>query len=354
MPTRVPLLVLGLTAACASARPPRTTAVDATALAHDHERRGAFAAGREVLTAAVDRARGARQPVARLTAELARVWSHETFARNRGYAEGVSVARAAQAAARSERDPRALAIALDAEGMLHYGTLVWAGASDYSVPRRHFAAAVDAFRTADDQGGLAEATFHVGLSFEQAGDAATAAQHYTAAQALADQAGDLVVASYTERHLAGIAEERGDLRAARRGFERSLTLRERTGYLRLVPYAMMAIASLDLHAGETARALASYRRALVMAERIGNEAMLLWAHVGVGEALEKLDDLTGARAHFERALAIAETASISIAIVAAARSAASVVETLGDPAGAQAFRDRATRAELAGKHVSLL
>jgi tetratricopeptide (TPR) repeat protein len=339
------LLVVG----CAAAAP----RVDVHSRAETQERHGEFSAARATLGGGIERARAAndRRTQVRLAAELARVWSHEAFARNRGYEEGLAAARAAQQAARAERDPHALAIALDAEGMLHYGRLLWAGASDFSRPRADFAAAIAAFGETADHAGLAEATFHLGLSHEQAGDKATAAQHYKRAEDLGARAGSDVVVSYTARHLAGLAEERGDLVAARLGFERSLDLRERAGYQRLVPYAMMAIAALDVREGKTERALVSVRRALAMAERIGNEAMLLWAHAAVAEALPR-SAATERQHHLERALAIAEQAQIPIAIVATARATADLVEP-GDPGRAAQLRAQAEQAERAGRAVTL-
>lgn len=343
------LVLLIALAGCAG----KATAVDVTARADRHERHGEFAAAREVLTRALDRARttGDHRQHVRLTAELARVWSHEAFARNRGYEDGLAAARAAQAAARAGSDSRALAIALDAEGMLHYGRLMWAGSTDYSRPRAAFVAAIEAFGATTDRAGLAEATFHLGLSFEQAGDKVTAAQHYERAQRIAAEAGTDVILSYTARHLAGLAEERGDLRAARSGFQRSLELRERVGYARLVPYALMAVAALDLREGRGDRALASSRRALAMAERIGNEAMLLWAHVAVAEALPR-SAATERQHHLERALAIAEQAGITIAIAATARATAEVIADR-DPGRAAELRARAEQAEHAGRTVTL-
>ncbi|HEY5936882.1 MAG TPA: hypothetical protein VIU61_19670 [Kofleriaceae bacterium] len=345
--SRVVLLIV--LAGCASA----ATAVDVSSRADRHERHGEFEAARTVLTGGLDQARatGDHRKQVRLTAELARVWSHEVFARNRGYEDGLASARAAQAAARAGSDPRALAIALDAEGMLHYGRLVWAGAADFSRPRAVFAQAIAAFDEANDRSGAAEATFHLGLSYEQAGDKVSAAQQYERAQSLATGAGNDVVVSYTARHLAGLAEERGDLTAARRGFQRSLELRERAGYERLIPYALMAVAALDVREGQSERALAAARRALAMAERIGNEAMLLWAHVAVAEAVPR-SAATKRQHHLETALAIAEQASIPIAIAATARATADVVESR-DPGRAAQLRARAEQAERAGRAVTL-
>lgn len=324
----------------------------ARALTHDS--RGEFVAAREVLDRALARARAAsdRRAEVRLMAERARAAASDAFAKAAGYRDGLALARQAQAAARAASDPRSLAIALDAEGMLHYGRLLWSGGGDFAVPRAAFAAAAAGFRASGDRGGLAEATFHLGLSYEHAHDPATAARHYSEARAIAEQLRDDLLLSYPEFHLAGLARERGDLAAARRGLERTLELRERAAALRLLPYPLIEIADLDLQQGDTAQALARYRRALALAETSASPSMLMWAHLGLADGLRTAGAPAAALDHCERALAFAERAPIPSGIAAAARAAAAIVEAV-DPQRARALRDRADRADRAGRVIAL-
>ncbi len=303
-------LFLILVIACGGAARRPTTSI-AAARVLDH--RGELVAARTELSHALADARGDRVASAELLAELARLAGTEALATNAGYVEGIAEAREAQQAARAAGARHALPVAIDAEGMLHYAHKLWAGAVDFAVPRAAFERAVAAYRAAGDAVGIAEATFHVGLTYEQEGDLSTASTYYRHALEARDDA----ITAYAERHLAGIAADRGDLASARRGFTRSLALREQLGFARLVPAAHIAIANIDLQEGAIDAALVRYRRALALATQIGHPLGLLWAHLALGGGLEKSGAREEALEHYQTALALAAKTRVTIGIAAA-------------------------------------
>ncbi|HEU4536595.1 MAG TPA: acetate--CoA ligase family protein, partial [Polyangiaceae bacterium] len=174
---------------------------------------GDFDAAEGLLRAAIERAGGAgdARALARLQAELADSQSQASFYRNRGADEVVRLAAEAQASAQRAGDRGAQAKAVGAEAMVRYGRLLWGGGKDFSEPRALFERSLALWQAAGDAPGVAHATFHVGLTYEQEGKGPRARELYERALALAERAGDRSTMAYALRHLAGFHEEAGDL-----------------------------------------------------------------------------------------------------------------------------------------------
>lgn len=308
--------------------------------------RGDFEGAEGVLRAAIEQARGAGEggALARLGAELAEVLGQAYFYRNRGGDEAIAIALGAQRDALRAGDRGAQAQAVEAEGMVRYGRLLYRNAKDFSEARGLFERAL-AMRQADRElGASAKLFFHVGLTYEQEGRKTQAQAHYEKALSLGEQAGDKMAQAYALRHLAGFHEERGDLEQALAFHRRCAALREEVGAQRLVAYALISIGELEVKKGDVAGARATYERALRVAEQTKGAPALLSVHQGLGALDEREGRCDSALAHYQLALAQAEALSDHEGIATAAGAAAKLYQTMGDEKRSRELAEQAERA----------
>lgn len=114
----------------------------------------------------------------------------------------------------------------------------------------------------DDQQGIAESLFHIGLVYGVVRQDHQQAlpffqQSYTLAQTLGDQ----IIASYAIRHIAFAQHDAGDTPQARTSLQESLHLREQAGFIPGVAMALVMLADADAELGQRTQAIAHLQRA---------------------------------------------------------------------------------------------
>jgi tetratricopeptide (TPR) repeat protein len=306
--------------------------------------RGDFDAAERLLGDAIKRAREDDRALALLQAELAETQSQAYFYRNRGDEAALRAAAEAQETALRAGDRGAQAKAIQAEGMVRYGRLLWQSSKDFSEPRGVFERSLALRQALGDLSAVAHSTFHIGLTYEQEGKGDRARALYEQALSLAERVNDKSTMAYALRHLAGFHEEGGDLDRALDFHRRCLSLREEIGAIRLMPYALLAVGELEVKKGEYARARATYERALSTAEQTKSASALLWSHQGLGALDEREGLRESALSHYQRALASAEEIAHLEGIAAAAGAASKVHQALGDTKRSRELAEQAERA----------
>jgi hypothetical protein len=129
----------------------------------------------------------------------------------------------------------------------------------------------------NDQRGIAESLFHIGLVYGVVRQDHTRAlpffkQSYELAQAIHDP----VIASYAIRHI-GFAQHNADeLEAARASLHESLTLREQAGFIPGIAMALVMLAYADAERNQRNLALEHFQRAKTIFRQLGAEEKVGW------------------------------------------------------------------------------
>lgn len=187
--------------------------------------------------------------------------------------EAQTVLQEARHQAVHEGDRRTEAAALDKLAMvMHYRALESdRDTSNADAEEALFREALAIQREIDDQAGVAESLFGVGLVHQVLRrDGATAVPYFREALTLADQHADAYVRSECYRHMGFyyFAEEH-DADTALENLQISQRLREEWGDPRSISSGTVAIGQIELLAGRHADAAASLRTALEQMERAG-------------------------------------------------------------------------------------
>ncbi|MFC2078757.1 tetratricopeptide repeat protein [Candidatus Bipolaricaulota bacterium] len=156
----------------------------------------------------------------------------------------------------------------------------------------HAQRSLDLRREIDDQVGIAEALFLIGLVHEQKKDrtdedVARAEELYREVLAITKLRGGKRWRSYATRHLGWISMSRGDLDDALPFFEESLRLRQEVGLRAFVPQAYYALGVAHLKRGDLDEAVAYCQRAYDMATELANHSTRYWALLAIGEVHER-------------------------------------------------------------------
>lgn len=259
----------------AAPRDPERTVAEAVARADGEILAGRLDAAARALDAAaaeIDAAEPTPLARARLAVARGKLAQSRAFLAGPPHDEAIAALRAGLAAAEAAGDEALVATARDRLALALFARDF--RASEHAEARALLDAALAARRGLDDQRGVAETLFHLGLTHEHRAepgpaDAARAAELYRESLAAAEAGGFGYEASYPVRHLAGLSEEGGDLAAALAGFERSLALRREAGATLVLAPALTALADNCAARGEPERARELYREALDVARRIG-------------------------------------------------------------------------------------
>jgi tetratricopeptide (TPR) repeat protein len=146
-----------------------------------------------------------------------------------------------------------------------------------------------AFRQgANDQRGIAESTFHVGLVYGVIRrDHATASPFFEEAYDKAREVDDLVMASYAVRHIAFARRAAGQVETARQDLKESLHLREQAGFTPGVAFALMSLASIEALMGDKDLALDHLERAKHILESLGAESRVIWVESAISRLVSQ-------------------------------------------------------------------
>ncbi|MFP2904971.1 tetratricopeptide repeat protein [Pyxidicoccus sp. 3LFB2] len=344
--------LLGLVSACAAGRAEQGSAgsaevaggasfaASAVAVMEAHDLESRFSEGVALGHFAIERARLLKDAAgeARIHAELGRLLTRQLRHEPGKKASDVVVVlqRARQLAERSG-DRRALAAALDAEGMFLYWDKLVSGRGEWEPIVTLFERAHALSEQAGDARGISETLFHLGLTRQFRGDSAGARDFYERSLAISRASGDALMQSYAVRHLGDLSEERGDLDTALALNEESLRLREQVGFRTGQVFALLSVARLRaLREPRSDAALEAVQRALRLAQASNDPSSLRESLGALGRLHLRREDAATALPHLEQALANAE----------AHEDWLTTVELLLDVARAHALRGEKPRSEV--------
>ncbi|UCF10793.1 MAG: tetratricopeptide repeat protein [Candidatus Bipolaricaulota bacterium] len=188
----------------------------------------------------------------------------------------------------------------------------------------HAQRSLDRREEIDDQVGIAEALFLIGLVHEQKKDrteedVAKAEASYREVLAVTERIGEKRWRSYATRHLGWISLHREDLDEALPFFEESLRLRREIGLRILVAQAYYALGATHLERGELDEAVSHCQRAYNLATELGNPSTRFWALLAIGEVHERRGEREQAMDCYRQVLEAAP--AIGEALVDAAKDA---------------------------------
>jgi tetratricopeptide (TPR) repeat protein len=140
-----------------------------------------------------------------------------------------------------------------------------------------FERGLHAYQQTNNQRGIAESFFHIGLVYGVVRQDHTQAlpffqQSYTLAQTIQDS----IIASYAIRHIGFAQHNAGNLDAARASLQESLELREQAGFIPGTAMALVMLAYADAELGQRALALGHLQRAKAIFQHLDAENKVVW------------------------------------------------------------------------------
>lgn len=140
-----------------------------------------------------------------------------------------------------------------------------------------FQRGLEAYQQAQDQRGIAESLFHIGLVYGVVRqDHTQALPFFTQSYELAQTIPDQIIASYAIRHIGFAQHNAGQVDAAHASLQESLRLREQAGFIPGIAMAlvMLAYAASELH--QPTLALERLHRAKTIFQQLGAEKKISW------------------------------------------------------------------------------
>lgn len=179
------------------------------------------------------------------------------------YSERTAYLDRALADAQQTDDLGLLGAVWDARGMsLHHQYLDTDRTAEPPEELSSFEQALERRQQADDQHGIAESLFHIGLVYGVVRqDHKQALPFFEQSYALAQSLQDIITASYAIRHIAFAQHDAGDIQAARASLQESLLLREQAHFVPGVAMGLVMLAYADSGLGERRAALGHLERA---------------------------------------------------------------------------------------------
>lgn len=174
--------------------------------------------------------------------------------------------------------PALLGAVWDARGMsLHQAFLDSDRSAEPPEELSSFERGLQYFQQAQDQGGIALASFHLGLVYGVVRrDHAQARPYFEQSYALAQAVQDRVTASYAIRHIGFAQHDAGEVAAARVSLHESLVLREQAGFVPGVAMALVMLAYADTELGQRDAAVQHLLRAQAIFRQLGAERKVDW------------------------------------------------------------------------------
>ncbi|MEV4344745.1 tetratricopeptide repeat protein [Actinoplanes sp. NPDC049596] len=173
--------------------------------------------------------------------------------------------------------------------------------TDALTVHRH---AYDAARRAGDMGGLAQASWGMGIALVQLGRLDEAGEQYGKALDWFRRAGDVAGQARATHSLGNLAQRRGDFPAATERYESALVLHRRAGDLAGQGRAWHGLGMVAERVRDYESALGRYHRSLRLYRRAGDLSGQADALNGLGDVEVVLDRPADAEKHLREALAL--------------------------------------------------
>lgn len=166
----------------------------------------------------------------------------------------------------------------DAKGFIQHAMYLGSdGSQEPEQELAYFEHGLALRRTADDQRGIAESLFHVGLVYGVIRhDHVRALPYFEESYRLAQAIGDSVMASYSVRHIGFAHHAAGEGVAARAAMAESLQLREKAGFLPGIAMSLHTMAYAEAEYGDKKQAIPYLERAKGIFEALGVTKHAAW------------------------------------------------------------------------------
>ncbi|GLV55619.1 hypothetical protein KDH_24630 [Dictyobacter sp. S3.2.2.5] len=228
--------------------------------------------------------------------------------------DAIELLQQARRLAKQADDPRLIADAVDSIGFAGYTAASNRHEGDPSLLQGYFQEALERRRDLQDQRGISESLFHLGLIEDIIDQPEQAHEYYTQSLHLAQQYNYAREAAEALRHLGFHAQREGNLSEAQRYFSESLRMAEMCGMQMYLPFAHVTLADVYLEQKELDRASEHARQALELAGRLDVKRAQIFALFSSGSICQARGETQQARDYYEQAHALAQTIGLGYAI----------------------------------------
>lgn len=228
--------------------------------------------------------------------------------------EALSLLEQAKQLATKLDDAQMIADTINAIGFAHYVAANNRRDGDPLMIRSCFQEALERRRALQDERGVSESLFHLGLISEPLGEQEAARSYYEQSLQIARRYGYQVEASNALRHLGLLEQVRGNLVQAQTYLNESLHLREQIGVNDYLPFAHHVVAEVYLAQGNIAMAFWHAQKALGFARQLDNKKALIVSLLCSGRIARRQRKMEQARNYYEQALTIAQTVDLKYAV----------------------------------------
>ncbi len=179
------------------------------------------------------------------------------------------------------------------------------GLGNYDASLRHFERALDLFRAAEDERGVASTLDDIGMIYWVRGEQSGAFEYYTAALEMRRALDDPRSIALSLSHIGSLKLSLGDLPEAMVYYREALELRKQVDDPRGLAASYNQLGGLCIERGRNKKALPLFEKALSIAREIGYRGLESAILNNTGEALTALKRRDEAREHLTQAKEIA-------------------------------------------------
>ena len=241
--------------------------------------------------------------------QYGKILTSSIFYRNRDAEEALTTLAHAKQLAVLISHEQGEADALDLLGLAYYYKQLMTKEGESSTALAYCQQALTRREVLDDQRGISESSFHIGLIYENGDqpDLDQAPIYYSRAYQIARQHGYKLEQSYAVRHLVGMfAHMQGDLERARQCLEESLALREEIGFKITLPFSHLAVGDICAKQNELTIAARHYQRAEILAREMEQPVARILSQLGLGELYLAQQQRSQALGCIEQAYSVAK------------------------------------------------
>ncbi|GCE31859.1 hypothetical protein KDA_73430 [Dictyobacter alpinus] len=228
--------------------------------------------------------------------------------------DALLVLEEAKVIAQKTDTPHLLADALQSIGYAHYMAASNKREGDPHLLLPYFQQALEHRRRLQDNRGMSESLFYVGLISDVLGQMETARTYYTQALQLAQQHNYPREAFEALRHLGFLEQVRGNLSQAHHYFAESLQQLEQANIYVYLPFAHIVLADVCLDQKNTDQASFHCQQACELAEEMHIQKAHIFALLTHGRICQSKQASEQAREAFAQAYAIAHTIKLTYAM----------------------------------------
>ena len=197
--------------------------------------------------------------------------------------------------------PKELAMALEANGRLHY----WQG--NYAKARRQIEESLAIFREIGDPQGQAQALNSLAnILCEELADFAAAEKLFAESLAITQKLGDGFGIAKVLINQGATAQATGNLERAQQLFQESLTLYQEVGYQYGVSAALSYLGQVTAQLGDNQAAADLIRQSLAIHRESGNRRAIVGSLEQLGGVVFNTGDILAAKRHYAEALHLAQ------------------------------------------------